>query len=69
MIVAMEFNEDKHSKMAKAVKCILETAEYIKDLIEHDDALEYRKRDMRYKHRDDEYYDYDRRRSHDSRYM
>lgn len=50
----IEFSEDKYSKITKAIKCIMEKAEMVKDLFE-EDSMNFR-RDRRY----DDDYDYRR---------
>lgn len=39
----VEISEDKYSKIAKAIKCMIEKSEYLKELF--DDDLDFRKRD------------------------
>lgn len=51
----IEISEDKYSKMAKAVKCLLEKAELVKDLLDDSESLDFRK------HEDYDYYDRPRR--------
>lgn len=55
----IEISEDKYSKMAKAVKCLLEKAELVKDLLDDSESLDFRK------HEDYDYYERPRR----SRYV
>jgi hypothetical protein len=65
----VELDDDKYTKMAKAIKCILEKAEIMKEILDSDNSASYKKRD-RIRHRDEDYdddYDYDYRRP--SRYM
>lgn len=49
----IEINEDKYQKMAKAIKCMIEKSEYLKELF--DDDLDFRKRD-KYDYEDDDYH-------------
>lgn len=51
----IEINEDKYSKMAKAIKCLVEKAEIVKDLFEDSDELDFRKK---HHYEDDDYEDY-----------
>ena len=45
----IEINEDKYSKMAKAIKCLVEI---VKDLFEDSDELDFRKK---HHYEDDDY--------------
>lgn len=62
----VELDDDKYTKMAKAIKCILEKAEIMKEILDSDNLESYKRRD-RVRHREEDYDDYDYRRP--SRYM
>ena len=50
-----KYIQDKYSKMAKAIECLGEKAEIVKDLFEDSDELDFRKK---HHYEDDDYEDY-----------
>lgn len=65
-MIVVEFTDDKFGKTMKAVSCIIEKAEMLKDIFE-EDAVSHRGRKHHYEDDDDE--DYERRYSSRKRYM